>query len=249
LILGPWDNTEFYLNGGYGFHSNDARGIFNTTGGTGGTAIARSRGAEVGTKSQIIPGLTTTFALWYLHLESEYVFDPFGLANPPTPRGESNRYGIELSNTYRLAPWLTFDCDWAASQAHFTSLDSLDAAPGGPGGTDVPQAVGDLFTAGPTIRLPNGYFCALQYKYLGPRDLTSDGLIASRATNWFNLGAGYENQRLTAGVNILNLLNSNGNEIDFANTGTTINGQNFVGGTTGHPMHPFEARFYCTLKY
>ena len=27
LILGPWDKTEFYLNGGYGFHSNDIRGV------------------------------------------------------------------------------------------------------------------------------------------------------------------------------------------------------------------------------
>ena len=25
LIFGPWDKTEFYLQGGYGFHSNDAR--------------------------------------------------------------------------------------------------------------------------------------------------------------------------------------------------------------------------------
>ena len=30
LILGPWDETVFYLNGGYGFHTNDARGIFAT---------------------------------------------------------------------------------------------------------------------------------------------------------------------------------------------------------------------------
>jgi hypothetical protein len=33
MIFEPWFNTEFYLNGGFGFHSNDARGtkidIFN----------------------------------------------------------------------------------------------------------------------------------------------------------------------------------------------------------------------------
>ncbi|RTL41358.1 MAG: TonB-dependent receptor, partial [Rhodocyclaceae bacterium] len=27
LIFGPWNKTEYYLNMGYGFHSNDARGI------------------------------------------------------------------------------------------------------------------------------------------------------------------------------------------------------------------------------
>ena len=26
LIFGPWASTELYLNGGFGFHSNDARG-------------------------------------------------------------------------------------------------------------------------------------------------------------------------------------------------------------------------------
>ena len=27
FIFGPWGDTQFFLNGGYGFHSNDARGI------------------------------------------------------------------------------------------------------------------------------------------------------------------------------------------------------------------------------
>ena len=27
IVFGPWAETEFYLNGGLGFHSNDARGV------------------------------------------------------------------------------------------------------------------------------------------------------------------------------------------------------------------------------
>jgi hypothetical protein len=27
LIFGPWDRTEYFVNAGYGFHSNDARGV------------------------------------------------------------------------------------------------------------------------------------------------------------------------------------------------------------------------------
>ena len=30
LIFGPWAKTEFYLNAGFGFHSNDARGTVIT---------------------------------------------------------------------------------------------------------------------------------------------------------------------------------------------------------------------------
>jgi hypothetical protein len=257
LILGPWNKTEFYLNGGFGFHTNDARGIFNTltpdfvTGAAGAVPsdnplanpIARSRGAEVGMKSQLIPNLTTTVALWYLRLESELVFDPFGVANG-TPRGASERYGVELSNTYRLNRWLTIDADYAASEAHFLQPDPDT------GGTSVDQAVGIVMGIGPTIRLPNGMFAAMTYRYLGPRALVPDNSIASRATNMFDLGLGYERPRLTAGVDLLNLFNSNTHEIDFANTeGVTVNGQNFVGGTTFHPAQPFQARFYLTLRW
>jgi hypothetical protein len=261
LILGPWDRTEFYLNGGLGFHTNDARGIFShespdfvlgpavLTPSQPGSAFARSKGAEIGMKTQAIPNLTASVALWYLHLQSELLFDPFGVTVPGVPTGPTNRYGVELSTTYRLNNWLTFDADYAASRAHFTTVDTQDAVTEN-GGFDVPQAVGELFTAGPTLRFPNGCFMALQYKYLGPRSLTSDNVISSNATSWFNLGLGCDRERMTVGVNILNLLNSPGHEIDFANTGgVTINGQNFVGGTTGHPLQPFQARFYCTWKF
>ena len=115
----------------------------------------------------------------------------------------------------------------------------------------MPQAVGIVFTAGPTIRLPSGYFAALQYKYLGPRDLTSDGLISSTRHQLVRSGPGLRVPAFTAGVNIINLFNSNGHEIDFANVppGVTINGAELLGDTTGHPMQPFEARFYLTLRW
>jgi hypothetical protein len=45
-------------------------------------------------------------------------------------------------------------------------------------------------------------------------------------------------------------MNSNGHEIDFANTSAVdINGQTFIGGTTGHPMEPFQARFYVNMRW
>jgi hypothetical protein len=259
LILGPWCNTEFYLNGGYGFHSNDARGILGvdsapllplSQGGeitptTPVSPIARSRGAEVGMKTQAIPYLTSTVAVWYLHLASELFFEPDALIS--SPRGPSERWGVEVSNTYRLNGWLTFDADWAASQARFTTVDFLDAV-SPQGGTRVPQAIGVLLSGGPTIRLPSGYFAALRYKYIGPRDLTSDGLISSHATNQFDLGLGYESLRFTAGVNILNLFNSNG--VDNAAEGdTAVNGVAFAGTQLIHPQLPFQARFYFNLRW
>ncbi|HEX9452604.1 MAG TPA: TonB-dependent receptor [Burkholderiales bacterium] len=70
LIFGPWTKTEYFINYGYGFHSNDARGTTITVDpGSGAPAekvdpLVRSRGAEVGVRSEIIPNLETSLALW-----------------------------------------------------------------------------------------------------------------------------------------------------------------------------------------
>ena len=165
LILGPWDKTEFFLNGGYGFHSNAAGGLFANRSsdfilGPAGavpnpnglaTPLARGRGAEVGMKTQTIPGLTTTAALWYLRLQSELIFDPVG--DTGVPRGASERYGVEVSNTYRLHGWLTLDADWSASQAHFLEPDPCNRRhPRGPGHRRPGQRRPDRPLAGRLLR-------------------------------------------------------------------------------------------------
>jgi len=80
LIFGSWANTEVYLNGGFGFHSNDARGTTITVDPkTGDPAqrvdpLVRTKGAEIGVRSTWIPGLNSTLAFWYLTLDSELLF-------------------------------------------------------------------------------------------------------------------------------------------------------------------------------
>ena len=161
-------------------------------------------------KTQAIPHLTTTFAFWYLRLASELVYDPDD--RTADPRGTSERYGIELSNTYRLNGWLTFDLDWSASQAHFLSIDQLDN--GSPTAVTGPAARMCRRPSASSSRRGRRCGCraatsrSLRYRYIGPRDLSSDGLISSHATNEFDLGLGYECLRFTVGVNILNLFNA-----------------------------------------
>ena len=46
LIFGPWDKTEFYLQGGFGFHSNDGRGATQTAGADFGGLSQRRRDRE-----------------------------------------------------------------------------------------------------------------------------------------------------------------------------------------------------------
>ena len=72
LILGPWDKTEFYMDFGRGFHSNDARGVVAATDPA--TPLPRSTGAEFGVRTTLIPGLRSELSLWMLNLQSELVW-------------------------------------------------------------------------------------------------------------------------------------------------------------------------------
>ena len=124
LIFGPWAKTEFYLNAGMGFHTDDARGV-NTaqdpkTGQPEARAlpIAQTEGAEVGVRTLAVPNLQSTLTAWVLRLQSELVFDGDIGTNVPSP-DPSIRMGLEWANYYTPAKWLMIDADIATSQAHF----------------------------------------------------------------------------------------------------------------------------------
>ena len=83
LIFGPWEKAEFYVSGGFGYHSNDARGATQTVQPVSadnpnpGTPVQRipgliqTQGAEIGTRILAVPHLQSTIAFWYLHSESD----------------------------------------------------------------------------------------------------------------------------------------------------------------------------------
>ena len=107
---GRGDGTEFYVNAGLGFHSNDARGATITIDPATGdaadrvTPLARAKGAEVGFRSVRIPRLQTSVALWTLSLDSELIF--VGDAGTTEAGRPSHRYGVEWANYYSPRPWL-----------------------------------------------------------------------------------------------------------------------------------------------
>ncbi len=128
VILGPWAKTEFFLNAGEGFHSNDIRSSTEQIDPQYGTPqplvqpLERALGAEVGARTAILPHLQNELTFWYLHLDSEQVFDgDHGVTVPSFP---SHRYGIESANYYTPFPWLTIDADIAYSIARFVGCPS-----------------------------------------------------------------------------------------------------------------------------
>jgi len=139
LIFGPWNNTEFYLQGGLSYHTNDVRGstqlyepvspdypYYNTPNPIKIPFLVQTKGGEVGVRTVSIQHLQSTAEIWYLHSNSELLQD--GDTGGTTPSVESsNRYGVEVGNYYTPSEHWVFDGDFADSRALFSQDDPYDS--------------------------------------------------------------------------------------------------------------------------
>ena len=261
LIFGPWSNTEFYVQGGFSFHSNDGRGTtqtvepvsgetpFPNTAATPIPALIPTKGAEIGMRTGVVPHLQSTLSLWYLHSTSE-LQQSGDTGGTTASRQPSNRYGVEWGNYYTPLEHVAFDFDLANSKALFSEIDEDDAAPDSPGGKRVPEAVGLVISSGITVHDLKGFSTSLRLRYFGPRDLTSDAIYRSNSTALLNGGIGYQiNKTWSVSAEFLNLLNRRDHDIDYAYTSriTPTSAPAFT--DVFHPVEPFQVRFGLHFRF
>ncbi len=188
VTLGPWSATELYLNYGYGFHSNDARGATITVDPKTGepvdqvTPLVRAKGADLGIRTSAIPHLQTSATLFRLDLDSELVFS--GDGGTTEASRPSRREGIELQNFYTPRPWLTIDADYAFSRARFSDFD--------PVGDHIPGAIQSALSAGVSVDDLGPWFGSLRLRYFGPRPLIEDDSVRSKASSLLNFRLGHK---------------------------------------------------------
>jgi hypothetical protein len=254
LIFGPWSKTEFYVQGGFGFHSNDARGATQRvepispdnpfpTVTSRIPALVPTKGAEVGVRTSAFSHLQSTFSLWYLHSQSELQQDGDTGATVAS-LSPSNRYGIEWANYYTPLEHWAFDFDLADSRAFFTEIDPDDAAPNSPGGKRVPEAVGVVASAGATMRDYKRFSASLRLRAFGPRDLTSDAIYRSNTTFLLNAEVRYRlTRKWSFVVEALNLLNRKDHDIDYAYTARITPTADAAFTDVFHPVEPLQVRF------
>ncbi len=241
LIAGPWYDTDFFINMGYGYHSNDARGttikIDPVTGDIASsvTPLVWSRGGEVGLRSQSVRGLNTTLAAWWLESNSELVF--VGDGGTTEPSGKSERYGVEWTNYYQPNDWLTLDADFAFTAAHFIGVPASE--------NHIPNSVGRVISVGATVDLPSGLFGSLRLRHFGDVPLNETASAWGGDTSIVNLGLGYQKKAYKLEVDLFNLLGSTANDIAYF-YGYRLNneaaGPNDDGSTDGIIKHPVEPR-------
>jgi len=261
LIFGPWAQTELYAQGGFGFHSNDGRGTTATvepisaenpypnTPAQSIPGLIQTIGAEIGARTLAVPNLQSTLSLWYLHSDSELqqAGDTGGTVPSKQP---SQRVGLEWANYFTPLEHLAFDLDIADSIARFKSTDSDDAAPGSPGGKDVPEAVGLVIASGATLHDWNGFSTSLRLRYFGPRDLTSDGIFTSNPTFLLNGAASYQiTDTWRISVELLNILNRRDHDIDYAYESRITPSSASVFEDVFHPVEPIQVRFGVMARF
>jgi len=101
LAWGPWDKTEYFVQAGYGFHSNDVRGATLSSGPLRG--LVPARGAEIGVRTLAFKDLQSTVSLWYLRTQSELVFIGDAGSVEPSARSASAT-SVPATSTPRARP-------------------------------------------------------------------------------------------------------------------------------------------------
>jgi hypothetical protein len=246
LIYGPFSKTEYFLNWGQGFHSNDARGTTITVDpATGSTvdasgqsiqkvpALVKSKGEEIGIRTEAIPNLQSSLSLWRLTLASELLF--VGDAGTTVASRPSLRRGIEWSNRYIPKSWLIVDLDLSFSRAEFTDSD--------PAGNYIPGAIARVASFGVTAKDIGPWSGSLFMRYFGPHPLTEDNSQIAASSLLWSARATYKfDPRTQINLDILNLFDRKANDIEYFYT-SRLQGEP-AAGVNDHHIHPAEPRTF-----
>jgi outer membrane receptor protein involved in Fe transport len=245
-VFGPWSKTEFFLNAGRGFHSNDARGTTAQVDPKTGEAVNKvsglvaSRGMELGLRSEWLPGLQSSLALWKLHFNSELVY--VGDAGATEANRPSRRSGVEWNNRWTPLPWLLADADLAFNHARFADASAA--------GQRIPNSVDQVGSVALTARDLGPWSASLQWRYLGAGALVEDNSVRSRSSLTHNLrisrklGRGGE---LT--LDVFNLGNRKVNDIEYYYVSQLAGEAEAVADRHLHPAEPRSLRLSLRVDF
>jgi hypothetical protein len=247
LVFGPWKDTEYFLNLGRGFHSNDARGTtIAVDPNDGKTAVpkvsplARAYGAEVGVRTTLIPRLQLDVSVWTLKLDSELTLDTDASAIVPTPA--TRRYGVEFGARYRPWDFVLVNADLALTHARYINPQL--------GGQYLPNSLRQVASIGTTVNRDTGWYGGAQLRYFGAAPITQDDAVRSHPSLRVSLDAGYHfGSALAATVSVYNLLNRRDDDIEYYYASRLRTESAPVDDIHFHPAEPRSVRTSLTWRF
>src|SRR5262249_20512892 len=169
-------------------------------------ALVKSKGEELGVRTEAIPNLRSSLALWRLTLASELVF--LGDQGTTEASRPSLRRGIEWSNRYIPKPWLIVDLDLSLSHAEFTDSD--------PAGNHIPGAIDRVASFGVTAKDIGRWSWSAFIRYFGPHPLIEDNSqVASSSLLWSGRATYKFDANTQINLDVLNIFNRQVNDIEY----------------------------------
>lgn len=206
------ENLELYANYGNGFHSNDVRAaVTRVDPVTGDPAdqqaiLVEGEGGELGMRYDNLQGFNISLAYFELATDSELVF--VGDAGTTEPSDPTRRRGVELNAFWQLTERLVLDLSAAKTDGHFRGLPD--------GANSIPDAHEQVVGAGLTyVGLSNGWTASLRVRHFGDASLAEDESVQKRASTLMNLGISYARPTWEFGVDVLNLLDRDDDDIAY----------------------------------
>jgi hypothetical protein len=202
IVLSPWSQLDLFGNAGFGFHSNDARGVA-----LGVTPLTRAIGYEAGARMRGWTLLDVSLALFQLDLASELVW--VGDAGTTEARGSTRRRGIEAIARVTPLRWLTAEVNTTLTEAAYVD---------NPGNANaVALAPQRIVGATVSAQHPLGLFGRLSVLHIGDRPATEDRFLTAQGFTRVDAGAGYRTGRYELALHAQNLLHASWRESQFAN--------------------------------
>jgi len=194
--------SQFYLNLGKGFHSNDTRVCVAEAGKK---ILPAAYSADLGTILKPAKNLLLQAAFWYLFLQQEFVYN--GDDGSPKPSGRTQRTGFDISVRYEPMKSIYMDAD--INYAHGRFVDEAK------GQNYIPLAPVWSSTGGITYKNKSRWNGGLRYRWLADRPANENYSLTAVGYFVNDLVLNYTKKKYELGVTVNNIFNVRWKETQF----------------------------------
>ena len=209
LVVTPLSDPEWlalFFNLGYGFHSNDARGVVPGSGPPV-TAMTPALGYEVGARARLLDRLSLTGVAFLLDLDSELIW--VGDEGNTEAGARTRRMGLEAELELEALRWLDLVVDATLVEARLRDA---------PGGEDaIPLAPRLLLQAAAWIHhRRSGLSGRLGATHVGDRPATEDEFLTAKGFTRLDVTVRYDHERFALALSASHLLSTAWRPAQFA---------------------------------
>ena len=222
---------QIYLKGGTGFHSNDARSIYERQTRQ---LLPRAIGADLGTFFKPYENTIVHLAIWGLYLEEELVY--VGDEAIVEPSDETKRLGFDVSVRYQFFRDWFFDLDFNYARGRFINEPE--------GANYIPLAPIITSQGGLTYKPVRGVNLSLRYRYVSDRPANEENTVTALGSFITDIAIAYRFDSVELFLRSENMFNEEWNEAQF-DTESRLRAPDENGNFIG----PLEANSVSELNY